>query len=85
MAAYKVVSPRLIMSVNEDIFIDIEIPILNKKTNKTCRTCRHRQRWQCNTKVIQYCGTQKSKRTNNGLLKIKAKNEACFLYENIEI
>jgi hypothetical protein len=55
-----------------------EIPI--KHSSKTCRTCRHRQRWDFNTKIFQYCGVRKSKRTSNGLLKIKCKNEACELY-----
>jgi len=36
-----------------------------------CKDCKHRQRWQCNTKVIQYCGITKSNRTFNGLKKIK--------------
>ena len=22
----------------------------------TCRTCRHRERWQCGGKIIQFCG-----------------------------
>lgn len=48
---------------------------------KTCRTCKHRQRWQCNSKVIQYCGIRTSNRTDNGLLKIKAKDNACVMYE----
>lgn len=49
----------------------------------TCRTCYHRQRWQCygDTKVFQYCGIRKSNRTMNGLLKIKCKNKACELYK----
>ena len=51
------------------------------KPTKTCRTCRHRQRWQCCGSVFQYCGIRKSNRTSNGLLKIKVKNPACELYE----
>ena len=50
----------------------------------TCKTCKHRQRWDCNSKVIQYCGVTKSNRTDNGLLKIKCKNEACIMYEKDE-
>lgn len=51
------------------------------KSTKFCRTCAHRQRWECNSKVIQYCGKRKSNRTFNGLLKIKVTNNACELYE----
>jgi hypothetical protein len=46
-----------------------------------CRTCVHRQRWEANSKIIQYCSARKSNRTANGLLKIKCKNCACELYE----
>lgn len=53
----------------------------DKKPSKFCRTCAHRQRWECNSKVIQYCGKRKSNRTFNGLLKIKVTNNACELYE----
>lgn len=52
-----------------------------KPKDETCRTCRHRQRWQANSKVIQYCGVRISRRTQNGLLKIKVTDEACVLYE----
>lgn len=47
---------------------------------RTCKTCEHRQRWQCGGTIIQYCGARKSNRTENGLLKIKAKDAACPLY-----
>lgn len=50
------------------------------KEYKTCLTCEHRQRWNCNSKVFQYCGVRKSKRTDNGLLKIKCKDKACEMY-----
>jgi hypothetical protein len=53
-----------------------------KKTNLTCNTCEHRQRWACNSKIFQYCGVRQSNRTNNGLLKIKCKDTACSLYKN---
>jgi len=46
----------------------------------TCNSCQHRQRWECNSKVFQYCGVRKSKRTDNGLLKIKCKTDACPLH-----
>lgn len=47
---------------------------------KNCKDCENRQRWQCNSKVIQYCGVRKSNRTNNGLLKIKTTDKACELF-----
>lgn len=49
--------------------------------NVTCGECEHRQRWECGSKIIQYCGKRKSNRTDNGLLKIKCKNKACALFE----
>lgn len=51
------------------------------KPQLTCNTCEHRQRWQYGGSVIQYCGVRKSKRTENGLLKIKCKDAACLLYK----
>lgn len=57
---------------------DIE-PI--KETDKTCRTCVHRQRWECNSKVFQYCGIWRDNRTFNKLKKIKCKDKACEMYE----
>lgn len=54
-----------------------EIP----KATKFCRTCKHRERWQCGGSIIQYCGKRGSNRTFNGLLKIKVTNPACSYYE----
>lgn len=54
-------------------------------STKTCLTCEHRQRWECNSKVIQYCGVRKSNRTQNKLLKIKCKDIACNLYKEITL
>lgn len=51
----------------------------------TCNSCEHRQRWECNSKVFQYCGVRKSNRTQNGKLKIKCKDAACLLYEPITL
>jgi hypothetical protein len=48
---------------------------------KTCRTCIHRERWQCGGKVIQYCGVWPCRRTFNGKLKIKVTKEACAYYD----
>jgi hypothetical protein len=52
-----------------------------QKTVLTCLSCKHRQRWECNSVVVQYCGVRKSNRTENGLLKIKCKDAACVAYE----
>ena len=51
------------------------------KQTKTCRTCAHRERWECGGRIIQYCGVRKSNRTYNGKLKIKVTNEACASYK----
>lgn len=56
-------------------------PMDKKPPENTCRDCENRQRWQCNSKVFSYCAVRKSNRTNNGLLKIKAKDKACSLYK----
>lgn len=53
------------------------------KSGLTCKSCEHRQRWECNSKVFQYCGARKSNRTENGLFKIKCKDVACPLYKPI--
>jgi len=45
-----------------------------------CKNCKHRQRWQCGGRVIQYCGVRKSNRTYNKLLKIKVYNKACHQF-----
>jgi|GEM_PF-2322899 len=47
----------------------------------TCRQCRHRQRWECEGSIIQYCGVRRSNRTENGLLHIKVTNKACYSFE----
>src|SRR6478609_10636746 len=47
-----------------------------KKPADTCRSCVHRQRWQCGGSIIQYCAARKSNRTDNGLLKIKVTDPA---------
>jgi len=58
-----------------------EIPDQPKEKPKhTCRTCENRQRWQCGGRVIQYCGVRKSKRTDNGLLRIRVTDAACLAY-----
>ena len=55
----------------------------NGSTNnkgKTCRTCFWRKRWECGGSIIQYCKVIPSKRTFNGMKKIKVTNPACDLY-----
>jgi hypothetical protein len=47
----------------------------------TCRNCIHRQRWAMGRRFIQYCGVRKSRRTVNGLLKIKVTRPACSQYK----
>jgi hypothetical protein len=49
--------------------------------DKTCLTCRHRERWRCGGSIIQYCGIRKSNRTFNKKLKIKCKRAACRLHD----
>jgi len=65
----------------EELF---EIDPIKIEINKTCGDCEHRQRWECNSKVFQYCGVRKSNRTNNGLLKIKCKDDACLQFKEKE-
>lgn len=62
----------------EELF---EVEVVNPVIVNTCKDCEHRQRWECNSKVFQYCGIRKSNRTTNGLLKIKCKDKACALFE----
>ena len=54
----------------------------NEFKDKTCLTCKHRESWKVYSKFIQYCNKHKSNRTQNGMLKIKAKNKACQLYQD---
>ena len=61
-----------------------EIPKDKQSDGKTCLTCVHRERWQCGGSVIQYCGARKSNRTNNGRLKIKCKDSACYQYKELK-
>jgi hypothetical protein len=69
--------------MNYDIFGQEMDEVKQPIVTLTCNSCDHRQRWQCNSKVFQYCGVRKSKRTDNGLLKIKCKTPACPLYKSI--
>lgn len=59
-----------------------DIPIIPKVERvEQCNTCCHSQRWQCGGSIIWYCGARKSNRTENGLLKIKARQTACDNYK----
>ena len=64
----------------EALLFDIE-PITKPRNPNKCGTCAHIQRWECGGRHFFYCGARKSKRTDNGLLKVKCKNEACELYK----
>lgn len=78
--------------IDQERYLAIRMAILFKDKKKkkmvsnmnTCRTCRHRERWQCGGSIIQYCAVRRSNRTDNKLLKIKAGNPACWLYEKEE-
>jgi len=71
----------------EQIKLFGRVSLPDKKENvvaqNTCKTCKHRQRWQSDwgKKVGQCCGKRRSGRTRNGLLKIKCKNPACGFYQ----
>lgn len=54
--------------------------------NKTCRSCKHRERWALSdwsSKVVQCCNLQPSKRSNSGYKTIKVTDKACENYESI--
>lgn len=68
------------MTSRQTTLFDIEA-IIPQKPTVTCRSCAHRQRWQCGGSIIQYCGVRKSNRTFNGLLKTKVTNPACAAYK----
>jgi hypothetical protein len=50
----------------------------------TCGTCKHIQRWECNSKHFFYCGVTPDGRTENGLLKVKCKTQACAAWKSEE-
>ena len=55
--------------------------IVEKPKGKQCRTCKYLQKWACGGSFFFYCEIRKSNRTQNGLLKVKCKNEACNAYK----
>jgi len=57
-----------------------DIPEKNQPTTK-CKQCEHSERHQCNSNIIWYCGLRKSRRTANGLLKIKANQISCDYFK----
>jgi hypothetical protein len=68
------------LEIKSELFSIEDIRSIGNDT-PTCNSCEHRQRWECNSKVFQYCGIRKSNRTDNGLLKIKCKTVACSLHK----
>ena len=57
----------------------------NDCEHKTCRTCKHRERWALSdwsNKVVQCCNLQPSKRSNSGYKTIKVTDKACENYES---
>ena len=52
-----------------------------EKNPNTCKTCVNIQKWECGGSFFFYCGVRKSNRTDNGLLKVKCKTEACLQYK----
>lgn len=65
---------------HEPQHLSLGFAVETKLPDTFCRTCKHRERTQCNSKVFQYCGARKSNLTSNGKLKIKCKTVACALY-----
>ena len=60
-----------------ELLFEIPSKLQDKFPGKSCLHCENRQRHQKGGSIIQYCGVRKSNRTENKLLKIKAKNPAC--------
>ena len=54
-------------------------------TGKRCNQCKHGQGWVCGSKIIWYCWERASSRTDNGRLKIKARQPACELFERRDV
>lgn len=54
-------------------------PPEEKKKGNTCRTCKYKFKHEYGKML--YCAKRKQKGTAYGNLKIKAGNEACFMYE----
>lgn len=67
-----------------DLFNEAIKDVEKKPVENTCKDCVHRERWQCGGSIFQYCSVRTSNRTDNGLLKIKCKTEACSQFKKIE-
>jgi hypothetical protein len=73
------------------LLFDVPPPATAPAQKEKCGRCEHIQRWR-NENVSEsrqinfYCGIRKSRRTENGLQKVKCKNTACdfFLSEKKE-
>jgi len=59
-------------------------PVPKQARKETCRSCEHRERWECGNSIIQYCGKLSSNRTFNKKLKIKVTNPACEFWGPIK-
>jgi hypothetical protein len=59
-----------------------EIDEIEKDNTRRCGICIHSEGWSCGSKIFYYCKIRKSKRTFNGLLKVKCKDTACELFKN---
>ena len=58
-------------------------PVEREERKERCKTCKHITWLEYNYPVKRffYCKIRKSKRTENGLLKIKANDTACESYK----
>ncbi len=67
-----------------DLFPNFKQPP-KEHDGKTCRTCSHRFTLEYRSgKRFQYCGKQRNYRSATGWKKIKCKNPACKLYDEID-
>lgn len=55
-----------------------------KFPDKICQQCIHKVKKTYGSSAFHYCKKLKSNPTDNGLLKIKARNPACHHFEEIE-
>jgi hypothetical protein len=67
--------------VMSELFVDL--PKSEKPQRKEkCGSCVHIEKWEYgSTRCGFYCNAVKSKKTTNGLLKVKCKNTACDLFK----
>jgi hypothetical protein len=67
--------------MSDSLFNDLP----KQSASKQCKDCKHIQKWQYGGSLFFYCNKIKSRRTNNGLRKVKCKTPACWLFENREV